>query len=356
MGTLYIDRKDLHVRLDGNALAFYGKDKREGMVPITPLKRVVVVGNITIEASVLNRLADQGVTVLFLSGRRMRFCGMLHGRLHKNGILRVRQYEKSLSSFSLAFAKEIVQSKVNAQLALLNEAVVARPDRRFALTTAAGTLWAVKDHLESLVIEDGSDQPTDEDTVERPRPIGTLTGLEGSASAAYFSAFTTLFPPSLNFTNRNRRPPRDPVNAMLSLCYTMLHYEMVREIEVVGLDPVIGFYHQFEYGRESLACDLVEIFRPAVDRFVWDLFRERRFTDRDFTYDDERAGCYLKKGGRKNFYFLYEDWAKTMRPRFTGQARNLARRIMDGCNDLPDLYDDGVNERGEEDGQDTLPE
>lgn len=179
MGTLYIDRKELHVKLDGNALVFHANDKREGMVPIMPLKRVVVVGNITLETSVLNRLADHGIAVLFLSGRRMRFCGILHGRLHKNGILRVRQYEKSLSSFSLAFAREVVQSKVNAQLSLLNDALVARPDRRFPLTTAAGSLRAIKDRLESLVVEDGDGRQSGGEAVEGPRPLGTLTGLDG---------------------------------------------------------------------------------------------------------------------------------------------------------------------------------
>ena len=105
---------------------------------------------------------------------------------------------------------------------------------------------------------------------------------------------------------------------------------MVREIEVIGLDPTIGFYHQFEYGRESLACDLVEIYRPEVDRFVWGIFREREFTERDFSYDNERPGCYLKKGGKQRFYPLYEEWAKEMRPQFVETVRNLARKIMNG--------------------------
>lgn len=206
MGTLYIDRKELHIRLDGQALAFYRDGEREGLVPISPLKRVIVIGNVSIETPVLHKLSNENVSVIFLSGKRLRFCGMLHGRLHNNGILRVKQYEKSLSLFSIE--------------------------------------------------------------------METLRGLEGGASATYFQAYTKLFPESLRFKKRNRRPPEDPVNAMLSLCYTLLHYEIVREIEVIGLDPTIGFYHQFDYGRESLACDLVELYRIDVDRFVWELFRE----------------------------------------------------------------------------------
>ena len=313
MGTLYIDRKDLHIRLDGNALAFYSNDKREGVVPINPLKRVVMVGNITIETPVLHRLTDEGISVLFLSGKRLRFRGMVHGRLHYNGILRVKQYEKSLSEFNKDTSLEIVRRKIEGQKDFLISARESRPDLRFPMTRASGILEKILKTLNSQKAE-----------------LENLRGYEGSASAAYFSAYTKLFPESLQFKRRNRRPPEDPVNAMLSLCYTLLHYEIVREIEVIGLDPTIGFYHQFEYGRESLACDLVELYRTDVDTFVWELFRERVFTVRDFSQGDERPGCYLKKESRTRFYPLYEEWAKELRPKLVNEVRTLATRIMDG--------------------------
>ncbi|MEK6673966.1 MAG: CRISPR-associated endonuclease Cas1 [Nitrospirota bacterium] len=310
MGTLYIDRKDLHIKLDGSALAFYAGGAREGIVPINPLKRVVVVGNVTLETPVLHRLADENVSVVFLSGKRLRFCGMLHGRLHNNGLLRLRQYEKSQSAFSIEIANDIVRRKITKQTELLRDVKDKRPDLGLKLTAAITTLYCV---LETLS--------------RAHHDVVTLVGYEGGASASFFSAYVTMFPDSLDFEKRNRRPPEDPVNAMLSLCYTMLHYEMVREIEVIGLDPTIGFYHQFEYGRESLACDLIEPYRPDVDRFVYELFRDRVFTVRDFSEDDERPGCYLKKGSRKRFYPLYEEWAKAMRPLWTEEVRTLARRV-----------------------------
>jgi CRISPR-associated protein Cas1 len=313
MGTLYIDRKDIHIKLDSNSLAFYANGEREGTVPINPLKRVVIVGNMLIEASVLRRLSEEGISVLFLSGRRLRFCGILHGRLHNNGILRVKQYEKSLSPFALEMAINIVKRKASMQRDFLMEAGEARPDLRATLLRAVCSLQGIYLNIEEKDI-----------TIER------LRGLEGGASSVYFSAYTTMFPESLGFTQRTKRPPRDPANAILSLCYTLLHFEMVREIETIGLDPTIGFYHQFEYGRESLACDLVEPYRPMVDRFVWELFRDRIFTVRNFSIDDERGSCYLVKEGRKKFYTLYEEWAQKMRPIWTEEVRNLARRIMDG--------------------------
>ncbi len=313
MGTLYIDRKDLHVRLDGNALAFYAKGEREGVVPVNPLKRVVVVGNVLIETPVLHRLASRNISVIFLSGKRLRFRGILHGRIHNNGILRLKQYEKSLSGFATETARAVVERKVTGQRNFLVGAKARRPDAGVKLTAAINTLSGV---LETIV--------------EGNPDVETLRGLEGGAGAAYFAAFTALFPPALEFRKRNRRPPGDPVNAMLSLCYTMLHFEMLREIETIGLDPTIGFYHQFEYGRESLACDLVEPYRPDVDRFVWEVFRTRFFTGRDFSTEDERPGCYLRKQSRKRFYPAYEEWAKAMRPQWSEEVRSLARRITDG--------------------------
>lgn len=319
MGTLYIDRKDLYIKLDGSSLAFYSNGEREGVVPVNPLKRVVVIGNVSFETPVFHRLADENISVVFLSGKRLRFCGMFHGRLHNNGLLRLKQYGKSLSEFGPEISKDVVIRKIYKQRDFLREARELRPDIRLTLTSAINTLDGVLETLRTQTLE-----------------LETLRGLEGGASASYFSAYTELFPESLEFEKRNRRPPEDPVNAMLSLCYTMLHYEMVREIEVIGLDPTIGFYHQFEYGRESLACDLVEPYRPDVDRFVYEIFRRREFTARDFAEDDERPGCYLKKGSRKRFYPLYEEWAKDMRPLWTEEVRTLARRIMDGQDPLPE--------------------
>lgn len=316
MGTLFIDRKETVIKLDGDAIAFYSNGKKQGSAPLNPFRRVVIVGGeILIETRAIHKLAEKEISVLFLSGKNLKFKGMLHGRIHYNGILRLKQYEKSLSSFATIFAREIIYRKVNAQMELIDKAIEKRTDLKFPLTKAKTTL----ENVLKILTDD-----------QNPIQISSLVGFEGSASNAYFQAYTTLFADSLNFNKRVKRPPTDPVNAMLSLCYTMLHFEMVREIETIGLDPTIGFYHQFEYGRESLACDLVEPFRTEIDMFVWNLFRERIFTSRDFTQGEERPGVYLKKCGRKRFYETYEEFARNLRPKLTEEVRNLSRRILDG--------------------------
>ena len=315
MGTLYIDRKNLRIKLDGNAMALYSENQREGIVPIRPLKRVVITGNVVIETPVLHRLADAGVTVIFLSGKRQRFRGLFHGRLHRNGLLRLEQYRKTGSSFVMEFSKELVSRKITNQKLLLDQAMLQRPDLRSIIFRAISMLDNMITKVQSLPCSSSIDE---------------IMGLEGGSAAIYFNAYTSLFPDSLCFTKRTKRPPEDPVNAILSLTYTFLHFEAVREIETIGLDPFIGFYHQFEYGRESLACDLVEPYRPFVDRWVWELFRNRIFTVRDFSKGRERPGCYLKKEGRNRFYKLYEEWFQEIRKMLRDEVQALARRIMDG--------------------------
>ncbi len=313
MGTLYIDRKDIRISLDGNAIAFYSGGKKDGIVPINPLKRVVIVGNVTIETSVIQRLADKKISVVFLSGKRMRFCGMLNGHLHNNAALRIAQYDKSHRDFALLIAKDIVIRKISKQKDLLEHMGMEKPQLRLKFNGSVNTLIGILKKLQEQNVD-----------------MNTLRGLEGAAGAAYFSAYTEMFSPSLEFNRRTKRPPTDPVNALLSLCYTLVHFEILREIEMIGLDPMIGFYHQFDYGRESLACDLVEPYRPDVDRFVYEIFKKREFTPEDFATDNERPGCYLKKTSRQRFYQFYEDWAKVLRPLWEEEVKSLAREIMDG--------------------------
>jgi CRISPR-associated protein Cas1 len=316
-GTVYIDRKDADLRVDGRALVVYVNGERDGMIPLAPVSRVVVIGSMTIHTGVLHRLAEEGIAVLFLSGKRQSFRGRLVGRLHRHGRLRLRQYQQGGGPFALSLAREWVGRKLEAQARFLREAAEERPGDRTVLLRAAEVVGVTAAKV-----------PTAE-------PVERLRGLEGGAAAAYFNALTALFPPSLGFDGRERRPPRDPVNALLSLTYTMVHWEWVRECEVIGLDPMIGFYHEMDYGRDSLACDLMEPARPAVDRWVWDLVRKRDFEARDFASDTERPGCYLKKSARRRYYELYEAWMAERRSDMRAEVEELARRILDGEDPVP---------------------
>lgn len=317
MSTVFIDRKDIEIRVEGNSLNFYAKGKKEGSLPLAPLKRVVIIGNLKIETATFYRLINHDISIVFFTGR-LKYGGTLNGPVHNNGLLRLKQYEKTLSDFPIIFSKELIKRKIISQRDFISEIRQIKP----ALSMQADRTIEI---FERILLNLDREPPS----------IESLRGIEGSATSIYFSVYSKIFPESLKFKKRVRRPPKDPVNAMLSFCYTLLHYEIVREIQLIGLDPTIGFYHQFEYGRESLACDLVELYRVDVDRFVYELFKEKVLTPRDFMSDEDSGGVYLKKNGRKNFYPLYEQWAQKHRAFWREEVQSLARRILEEKNSIP---------------------
>lgn len=129
--------------------------------------------------------------------------------------------------------------------------------------------------------------------IGRAADLAALRGLEGAA-AAHFGGWGKILPDSWGFSGRNRRPPRDAVNVVLSLGYTMLHFELVRQIYLAGLDPFVGFYHGVAHGRESLASDLLEPMRPIYDEWALALLADGVLRPDFF---DARRGVSNGQGG-----------------------------------------------------------
>jgi CRISPR-associated protein Cas1 len=157
--------------------------------------------------------------------------------------------------------------------------------------------------------------------------------VEGAAGAAYFKAFSLLFPESLKFNNRNRRPPKDPVNACLSLSYTLFHQEAVNVLKTVGLDPAIGCYHELYYSRESLACDLLEPVRPLIDAWLWQLFKDRLLRVEDFV--EKQEACLLSMAGKQRFYEAFHNKAGSVRLLLRLYARVAVNAVNERCHERP---------------------
>ena len=155
--------------------------------------------------------------------------------------------------------------------------------------------------------------------------ISTMLGFEGAAAAAYFEGFRALFAPSLGFEGRRRRPPKDPVNACLSLGYTLLHSDAVFACHAAGLDPLLGLYHEPAFGRESLASDAMEPLRPHVDQWVWQMFRTRTLTPAAFHSD--KGAVLLGKSGRQRFYEQFEPLGRSLRTVLRRQLGKAARQF-----------------------------
>lgn len=314
MSTLYIDRKELEIRAERQHLILYENGGRHSTLPLHLVERVVVRGSATLSTGVLTLLAQEGIGLCVLTGRHSRQAAMLLGRPHGDACRRIAQYRwhrEPLQRWRLA--RLLVLGKLRAALRFLELAEEKRPDCRMPLFKARETLRGIGSRVR------GSAGPQELD-------LATLNGLEGAAAAAYFGGITALFPASLGFTSRNRRPPRDPVNAVLSLAYTLLHFDAVAACHAAGLDPLIGFYHEPAYNRESLACDLIEPLRPLVDDWAWRLFAEQDLRADHFTA--ENGGCLLGKTGRQIFYAAWEAAASPLRHRLRRYANALGRRML----------------------------
>ncbi len=319
MSTLYLDRKNLLVKLDGHALALYENECKRGTVPFNLLDKVVVKGNIQIESRLLCALSENKVDVLFLSARNNIRQAMAFSHKHNDVKRRLAQlaiYYNSSIRFNLA--RQLVSAKIAKQRQFLNKALEERPDLRKYLFSAIQTIVSVEKNL--LTVDVNTDT------------TAKLRGYEGSAAAAYFSAYTKLFADSLAFNQRKKRPPTDPVNACLSLGYTLLHFEAVSVCYMAGLEPLLGFYHEPVVGRESLACDLIEPLRPRLDAFVWSLFRRRLLRKEYFSQDQGR--CVLNKTGRKCFYAQYEVFMHPVRRLLRLQGYQLARFYLESERDF----------------------
>ncbi len=316
MATLLLDRAQLEVKSEGETLALYEAGTRRGTVPIRLIDRCVIHGAQTrLDCGVLMKLAEAGVTTLLMSPRNTRRVALVLGSQHNDAAVRLAQSLRVVDDNACRqWALALVGAKLSRQRRTLRTLQAARPDARKPLFDAMRTLDAIRTQLPV-----SPTAPTETPT------LATLLGLEGAAARAYFGGLTGVFAPALGFTGRNRRPPRDPVNVCLSLSYTMAHLQAVQSCISTGLDPMLGFYHRPSFGRESMACDLIEPLRPAIDLWVWNLWRNRTLNQDHFSMD--KGACLLGKAGRAIYYAEWEKnstlWRRWLRLQCQGLARGL---------------------------------
>ena len=312
MTTLYLTEQRTLVRKDGDCLIVKipadkdkGTEKRTVRVPLIKIDQVVVQGNATLTAPAIAALMEQRADVCFLSYHG-RFKGHLSPVFGKNARLRIEQHRAHNDPARvLDLARQFVCGKLRNMRTLL-----LRSNRKLedpAVASAAASLKRVIAKAEA-VHYDGI-PPRAEDP-QAGTAWGSLLGLEGAGTAAYFGVFGGLLRNEWTFERRVRRPPTDPVNALLSYGYTLLTAKMESAISVVGLDPYVGYLHSSQYGKPALALDLVEEFRPIiVDSVVLTLLNNAMLKPADF---EEMLGAYrLKDGGRRTFLRTFEERLST---------------------------------------------
>ncbi|MGB9617796.1 MAG: CRISPR-associated endonuclease Cas1 [Desulfomonilaceae bacterium] len=250
MAILYITDQGASLTKRGNQLVVTKQGKTIQEVHAFKVEQVAIMGNISLTPSAISFLLQEGIDTVFLSYHG-KYKGRLISQHGKNVELRRKQFQRIEDpAFRLRAAREFVRGKlVNCRVVLRRQNQTLHDPEVVAALTRIRRFAA---QLETCDSHDG------------------VMGVEGVSAAAYFGCFGKFVrAPDITFHGRNRRPPRDPVNVLLSLGYTLLANAIHTQVNIVGLDPYVGCLHSTEYGRPSLVLDLMEEFRPAlVDALV----------------------------------------------------------------------------------------
>ncbi len=338
LNTLYVTRDDSLLSKDGESVSISRHGQRLLRLPLHNLEAIQTFGwNIAATPQLLADCAERGICVSQCNphGKLLyRISGFSHG----NVLLRRQQYRVADSEQdSLNIARNMVSAKIlNARLLLQRQ----RRDHSEACSIAATELSAAEHEMARCAR-----------LSRRAATSAELLGLEGNAAEAYFSVFSHCLQVSeLRFTHRNRRPPKDPVNALLSFAYTLLAHDCRSALEAVGLDAAVGFYHKDRPGRPSLALDLMEELRaPLADRLALTLINRRQISISDFSRDengcvwlsDDAKRCVLthwqeRKADTIMHPFLNEKISIGMIPHI--QARLLAHHVRGSLDAYPPMY------------------
>jgi CRISPR-associated protein Cas1 len=291
LNTLYVMTQGAYLHLEGETLVVEVERQKRLQAPIHHLGSVVIFGDVLVSPAALHRCADDGLGVMLLD-RHGRFKARLEGSLSGNILLRQAQH-RAVATQALEVARTFVAGKLrNTRQVVLRGARDSHDDADRDALRQCGRLLA--GHIRRL---------PGATTLDEAR------GIEGDGARVYFEAVRHLIRPDARetfaFERRNRRPPLDRFNALLSFVYTLLVHDCRSAVEAVGLDSQLGFLHAVRPGRPALALDLMEEFRPVMDRLALTLINRGQLTERDF---EPRPGgaVYLSESGRKTVLAAYQ--------------------------------------------------
>ena len=294
LNTLFVTSEDIYLSLDGeNVVA--NRDKREvARYPLHTLSGIIPFSYPGASPALMGACAQRDISLAFCTPRG-RFLARVTGENSGNVLLRRAQYRAADDPGPCCrIARSMIFGKVyNARWS------IERTRRDHGLRVDGEALAAVSVQLKDLL-----PQIADEASLD------SLRGLEGAAATAYFGVFDQLIlgeKPLFAFGTRNRRPPLDPVNALLSFAYSLLTNDCASALESVGLDAYVGFLHRDRPGRTSLALDLMEELRPCLaDRFVLTLINNRVVGRSDFDFR-ENGAVFLNDAGRRTFLQRWQE-------------------------------------------------
>lgn len=290
LNTLYITTPEAYISKDGLNVVISVNQKEVFRIPAINIESIVTFGYMGASPGLMKLCSDNGISLTFLSPNG-RFISRIQGPIKGNVLLRKKQYKLSEDeSLSLHISRIMIAGKIQNYRNIL---------RRYIRDY--GENEEVKQAV--YIIENAKRNALN----AQDKTI--LIGYEGIASNAYFDVLPILIlhqKKDFPFNGRNRRPPKDAVNAMLSFAYTLIANDLVAALETVGLDPYVGLLHTLRPGRPSFALDMMEEFRAYLgDRFVLSLINKKQITSKDFLVQGSN-GVIMKENGRKTFISAWQ--------------------------------------------------
>ena len=294
LNTLYITSNDYYLSLEGENVVITQNRKEIGRLPLHNLEAVVTCGYAGASPALMEKCASENISMTFLSPTG-RFRAKVTGKAYGNILLRKTQYRMADNDkTTLEIARHFMIGKIYNQRSVVNRAVRDYSER-LEIEKLSRISGQLKDILQS---------------VKEVKTMEELRGYEGEAASRYFSQFDQLIlqqKKDFCFDVRNRRPPLDNVNALLSFTYSLLTAMCVAALETVGLDPYSGFMHTDRPGRCSLALDLLEELRaPYADRFVLSCINKKVVDSADFE-QKENGAVLLNESGRKKYLSAWQN-------------------------------------------------
>ncbi|MCL4506659.1 MAG: CRISPR-associated endonuclease Cas1 [Chloroflexi bacterium] len=308
---LYVQEQGARVGKSGEVFEAWLKDRKLGETRMFETSHIALLGSVQITTQAVSEALDRGIPVAYFSMGGW-FKGLTHGPAHRNIVLRMAQYRAAFDPVrSLALARGFVAAKIrNTRTMLMRNHAALNEEIPVTLAQLAQESLAAGGEV-------------------------TLLSIEAQAAKAYFGAFSGMLKVRgaeadwpFDFNGRNRRPPRDAVNALLSFAYSLLAKDFTVLAQVIGFDPYLGFYHHPRYGRPSLALDMMEEFRPLVaDSVVLTVINTGVLVAKDFV--QRGPAIMLTPGGRRKFLQAYEARLDTLITHPVFGYRISYRRVLE---------------------------
>lgn len=300
MHTLIFDRHKISLEYENHCIIIRQPDTPPRSIPLTHVRKIICLHSVQLTTSLLGQLWQRKIDFITLNSRYSERSFALFPNQQQQVERRCIQYTwQQQEALCLALASALCQHRVTCNIRLLSGRCTEQ-----LLAALHASHHAMADC----------------------QTLNQLRGIEGAIQRQIFEHWRQQLPTELGFNQRVRRPPTDPVNAILSLTYTLALQEGIRQCTAVGLDSQLGVYHRTVLGRHSLACDLIEPVRPACEQWVMQCFIDKTLDARHFTRSDGKP-CLLGKRGREIFYQTIEPHLQIWQRQLKATAHWLSRNI-----------------------------